>query len=453
MDPIEKINPKSQYVISDRLNLFNIPPTLAQIREVFYTRYETQTLISECGKSGGTLVYIIPRDSNFTDLSQCFLYFKIQLVQNLTTVASTDPVSVCNNLGYSLIKHTEISLNGRSITPSFHTEHYKKFLESILFYGKNAKDTRLRTWGFADDQPGKMNSLLSYDPTEKKLHTDNSGLLTRRNLFNAATGTAELCIPLPTDLASCSNLLLNDIDMQIKLILNNKKFVIMCNDLVDYDFVLKQAYLYMCRVKADVPSIRAINTMLSHGETAKYPFRQNVVRLITLNEGVNTFVIDPVYLGRAPVRAIAGFVRSSAVNGKFSKNPFNFEHFHLTNLRFILDGKSYPSLYIQPSFDNNEFIRYYLELMRMCGISASNPDSNGISLEQYSNGLTLFGVEFAPSAVNEIGVFSEVKRGPLRIELQFKDNLTEPVTMVLYLEYENLLELNFDRKPHFQHSI
>jgi hypothetical protein len=451
MEVVSRINEKSKYVISDRFDYFKVPPTLAQIKDVFYTWHEPTTSISDCGKSESTISFEIPQDMHYVDLSKCFVYMQVQLIQGLAAAGPSDPVSVVNLLGYSLIRHTEVTLNGTSITPSHHTDPYKHFINTTLKYTGNAKDTKLHSWGFARDTAGQMNELLKLENNELK--SKNTGLLKRRSLFNPANCTVELFFPLGIDLANCPNFLPNGININVKLILNNKKFVLMCNDTSNYDYVIKKCQLQMCKVRADDATMSTIETVLAHGETAKFPYRQSIVRFITLNERVSSYSIDSVFSSKLPIRCVAGLVKTNALNGQFSLNPFDFQPFGLTYLSFVLNSKPYPTHQITPNFNANEFLKYYVELMNVAGIYMQNPDAIGISPEDYIKGLTLYGVDFCPSTINDAEVFTPVEFGPFRIEIRFDGNLTQSLTLVLLLEFQTLLEISRDRKVVFDHIL
>ena len=72
-----------------------------------------------------------------------------------------------------------------------------------------------------------------------------------------------------------------------------------------------------------------------------------------------------------------------------------------------------------------------------------------LTKEQWgTKGNTLFGFNFSPDTAddcNKVGYVSPIKRGTLRIDLRFASALTETINVLVFCEYDNLIEIDITR--------
>ena len=142
-----------------------------------------------------------------------------------------------------------------------------------------------------------------------------------------------------------------------------------------------------------------------------------------------------------PNRVIAGMVDSKAFNGSYTHNPFNFQHFNLKKINLTLDSKNIPYYKeIELNFDTNRYVRGYYTLFE--GIDKPVFISgNDISLKDYANGYTLFAFDISPDLCSG-DHFNLLKTGELKLELTFSKNLEQPVSLTVYMEFDNLIEID-----------
>ena len=75
----------------------------------------------------------------------------------------------------------------------------------------------------------------------------------------------------------------------------------------------------------------------------------------------------------------------------------------------------------------------------------------------YSDGNVMFGFNFAldlSDGCGIIGHLNPIRRGSLRVELKFKKPLSKSITVLLYCEFDNLIEVNSNRQlaPDFRNG-
>ena len=54
---------------------------------------------------------------------------------------------------------------------------------------------------------------------------------------------------------------------------------------------------------------------------------------------------------------MVGCVRNTAYNGVYNENPFNFEHFNLSNIAVHIDGQSDTVSSLELDFSNSLYLR------------------------------------------------------------------------------------------------
>jgi hypothetical protein len=96
----------------------------------------------------------------------------------------------------------------------------------------------------------------------------------------------------------------------------------------------------MRRLKVS-PELAVAQAKVLMTTTAKYPINWTKIKSFTVPAGLQSFSLHNVVIGQTPGRVIFGFVKYSALNGEYKRNPVNFEHFKLVYLGLIKDGVTY----------------------------------------------------------------------------------------------------------------
>jgi len=148
--------------------------------------------------------------------------------------------------------------------------------------------------------------------------------------------------------------------------------------------------------------------------------------------------------GQLPTRLVVGLLDNSAFNGCRDRNPFNFQHYNLSDILVYLDGQQQHSLKpIHPNFEESQFVLAYNNLFS--GTCKLNRDEgNHISREDFDKGYAQYAFDLTVDQVED-DHFNLVRQGNLRLSLKVANAVAHLVTVVAFAEFDNVIELDRDR--------
>ena len=128
-------------------------------------------------------------------------------------------------------------------------------------------------------------------------------------------------------------------DVKIKLIRSSDSFSLMATGAnPSYKVIIKNASVFVRKVKIS-PGVMLGHMKALEKGTAKYPFKRNLCKMVSIPQGNLSLTQDHVFLGQLPTRIVLGCVTNDAFNGRYGKNPFNFQHFNVNYLTVHMDGE------------------------------------------------------------------------------------------------------------------
>ena len=122
-------------------------------------------------------------------------------------------------------------------------------------------------------------------------------------------------------------------------------------------------------------------------------------------------------------------IDNDAYNGNYAKYPFNAKNNAINFLAVYVDGRQVPAKPLQPNFATGKH---------------AQDEGNELTRDDFGNGYTFFGFDLTPDACDG-GCFHLVRKGNLRIEIYFAAALAQTVNVVVYSEFEAVLEIDKGR--------
>ena len=394
----------------------------------FITIYPSSVL-----QDNGPFDFIIPSDGqDFTDLPFTRLEGCIEIL-NLAgvTLTETDINAYVNLLPQSLFKQIEVSVNNTQIADlSTPTYAFKSYIETVLTYPKDAKETTLLLEHFNKDTLEKENIFTLL----------NSISFNKRNQF-AKKGKIYFSMLLHIDFFHSTKLLLPGCEIKLKFIRNSDTFSLL-GDTLQAKIKFHELKLMIRRVTVE-PTIASKIEDAINKTPAIYPITQSKIKTFLIPKDVRQERISNIFRGVLPRSIIVGFVTTDAANGAINANPFKFEHFKLDHFQMYINGDPLLTEAFQPDFANLKFFREYRWFMDNLGW-AHDKESNGVTMEEFKTNTFFLPFDLSPDLSNG-ATLSQLKEGSLDVLVSFSENLAQNVQMIVFATFNELLLIDKDR--------
>jgi hypothetical protein len=165
--------------------------------------------------SNGPLEFRIIGSADYIDLSHTQLFVTAKISnKDGSDLDASDTVAPVNNFCSSLFEHLTLELNNRSITVPSNCYRYRSFIETLLNYGAEAKDTHLAAGLFRHDESGKFDDVSS------------AGFKARKALVNK-NGEIELSTYIHNEISNQEKFLPGFLNLTYKFHRGNDQFSLM----------------------------------------------------------------------------------------------------------------------------------------------------------------------------------------------------------------------------------
>ena len=417
------------------LDIFSVPPTQTSIEHGTFVEYHPISSISQ----GAPIEFeVSSTGEEYLDLADSYLHVKAKIQRaNGDNVANDDQVGPVNNFLHALFSEVEVSLNGTLISASTATYPYRAYIENLLNYGLEAKQSQLTSELFYKDTAGKMDSA---NPAAAA--ADRNKGLARRVDFTGGNAVVDMIGKLHSDIFYIDRYMMNEVNVKLKLSRSKDEFSLMWTGDNAFRVFIVSASLFVRKVKIS-PSVFLAHAKTLENGMAKYPIKRVICKAFTVPTGYRDVTSERLFSGTLPTRVIIGCVDNDAFNGNKAKNPFNFKNFDLTELSVYLDGQQQTIKPLKCNYASNQFISAYMTLFS--GTGRQNRDLGiDIGRSEYKDGYALYAFDLTPDMSQE-GHFNLIKQGSLRLDMKFGTALPNTITVVAYGEFENLIEIDRSR--------
>ena len=416
--------------VKSELDLFTGPVTQKSIESSQWTVYQPLTALD----AGGPIEFLIPGSGNdYTDLASLQVFVRFKIVQgDGTDLGAGANVAPVNNFLHSMFSQIDVSLNGTLVTPSTNTYAYRSYIETLLSYGSDAKQSHLTGSLWYKDTAGHMNARGD----------DNTGFIARRAL-TADSREVELMGRLHVDAFTLSHLLPCGVDTKVRMVRSKDAFALMAPAAAPgCRIVIRSIGLYVRKVKLN-PEVQMAHITAWELGTAKFPMVRVDCKSFSITAGTLSHTHENLYMGVIPKRIILMMVDNAGYNGDYTRNPFDARHNNINFLTLVVDGRQVPSKPLQPDFPRNRCIRSYMNLFEATGKSGED-EGNDISRADFAAGYTVFAFDLTPDCCDGAH-FNLVRQGTVGAEMNFETPLPRPMNVVVYAEFETVMEIDRSR--------
>ena len=257
----------------------------------------------------------------------------------------------------------------------------------------------------------------------------NTGLETRSE-WTKTSKTVELQGRIHSDLFNQEKLILNGVDLTVKLYRHKPEFCLLSADPAPaHKITIVDAIFYVKMIELTLSVFDAINTVLND-KNAQYAITRTTPKVFTVPRGQQSQHIDNAFLGEIPKCIAVCMMDNDSYNGNYKKNPFNFKHYNLTQIGISVNREQVPFKPLKLNFDEKLFVTAYSTLFSGTGKIHRNSRSI-IKREDYSEGYTII---VADMTLFEIGD-----------NFNLKEEGTLSIDVLVYAEYDNIIEIDSNR--------
>ena len=477
------VHPFSKRCDKSEIDLFRVPPTQQSLERGRWIDY---TPLSSVTNANNAITFLISGTDEYIDLSKTILTVTGNVTKadgaKLTGGGQTS-VAPVNNFLHSLFRQVDVYLNGKQVTPAMGTYAYRSYIETLLNYDVSAKESQFSSALYYKDTAGKMDDAGRL-PSEKEITyikgtynsnnapvdadketvsitepgTGNQGFA-KRHQFITSGNQFVLSGPIFSDIFMTDRLLLNMLDLKVVLNRSTDDFCLMDKNAkgsgISPKVHLTDVVLKIRKVKVDQAVSDGVERMLKQ-TPALYPIRRVECKILTIPDQLPNIRQDNIFSGLIPNLFVFGLVDVDAANGVYGKNPYNFQHFGVTNVSLTANGQEIPFKQltlkypkaangkVNPTDDGDlDFDEAYNTLFSGTGKIYSNAGLD-ITREDYPGGYALYAFDLTPDMCNSSDYFNTVQRGSLTLALTLAKQ-DHAIGMVCYGDFENVIRIDAER--------
>lgn len=381
------------------------------------------------GVGGGSPYEIeLPFDpSSFLDMSSLRLRTVARVTrQDGSDLGIGDVVAPINLFGSSLWSRTEVVLDdlyGNQSSAEY--SHFKNFLETILSYEGDARETHLRTQMFYQDTPGRMDHVNLVEAGGRQ---PNAGFVTRAQIAQLSRPFDVVC-PLPTDILRCSKHLVPGVKVTLKLTKENDAFLLMTDRPERrYRVEIVSMELKYARIVVDdkfkLPPLQIFPFPKTHMKKLNVP-QHSTAASLSIERG-----------GLIPKQILIFMVKASAAAGHYGENPFNFEHFGVNTMRLVVNGLDVPRGGLKFDWINEppKINDSLAELYTNIGVYRTDRGCS-VNRDGYAGGQFIVGFDLTPDKCNGRHLHRS-ETGTVTLELSFSTPVRQMTHVFAHCVYD-----------------
>ena len=444
---------RSAGVRNPMLDLFDVPPTdlsLIASRHVPINPFTTGV---------NPIDFQIDPQEDFIDLNNS--YFEVELrmkLDNGTDMAVGTRVTVCNNLVHSIFKQINVRLNGTLISPQTDTYHHKAFLNAVMYNDRDDGETILKPEGWFNalqirdqtDNAATANQLNPAHADFAAMPEDEQKWIKSRTQFLDGKKVIFKFKPY-LEVFHLSKLLVPGVQIQIQMYLNPSDIWSQTHggernirSFTNEDISVK---LFLNQKKVEPSVYRSLMTEFTGPKRVTYPTVRSEIRTYNHAADQRVFEANNIFHGQLPNRVVVALLDQTAFNGHFEKYPFSYKPFNLTSIKQLVRGEEYPytTLELDHANSSKDYRGYHrflqaTECLRRRKGNMVRPEDWG-----YGKNCTLFVFDNTANGALSSAVLNPVQSGEVSIVIRFGADPGVNLTVLVYGEFENLLEINSNK--------
>ena len=442
------------------LEWFKVLPTQTSIEKSATVEYQSLTAL----RPNVPLEFYIPASTeDYFDLLNSRLYICCKIVTAAGAECTAAQIAApVNDLLNSLWSNVELYLNDRLVSHSNNMHGYLSMISHLIHDSEESLESERSMRLIYKDTAGGMNctNALLRNPEGiifgLDLADDDGGIVDEeqgnRGLYlryrqTRQSKNVELMGPLRIDMFEQDRYLPNGVDVKLRFHPQKRTFALMA-EANQFKIDITEAYLLMRKVRPSPGVLLGHSDALAKGP-AKFPITRKECKCFAVSNGLRSFKKDNIFLGQLPKRIVIGMVASDAFSGLVTENPYNFQHFNINHLQMYVDGEPVRNQPLRPDLASGKYLQCYETLFR--GLNRLDGEKGSIiKRSDWDKGYSLLAFDLTPDMDSD-DHYALIKHGNLRVDIEFANALAESINILVYAEFDNVIEITADRHVAFDY--
>ena len=395
----------------------------------------------QSGKNGVPFHFILPADpTRYTNMRNIRFSGELRVwnsTKNAEPKADED-WSVINNYQQSLISHVNCKINDQEINdPGSKTYAYRSFIETLLNYTKEYKETILRTSGWVEDEARKGKDKFS----SKTGDANYNKACKERRVGIATGGWKEFDILLHHDVITSIRNLPPGYRMEFTITRTSDAFLFVQPEANKdiYKIELRRVHLRMERREV---ADRVLQNYLSQvgSKIARLPLTRNYVRAYPVQKGqTDLSCYNIINTDVFPKKLTASFVYQKNYDGTVYTNPFYFEYIPLRQASLIINSVHEPQTPLDTTTTGNKKLSVFHYFCENTGGSQRDSLCGTVDYDKYYGGYHLIPFDLTPNKDNG-AKRQRMSGGTISVNMRTETALTDNIVVILYASYDSTIE-------------
>ena len=247
----------------------------------------------------------------YLDLANTYLLIRAKVVRGVGNDLAADiSVAPVNNCLHFLFSQVDVYLNDTLVKPSSNTYPFRAYVDTVLSYGAEAKNTQLTSQLWYKYTAGHMDSTT--------VDSGNTGLVERR-MHIWESRVVEMMGRLNVDLFLQDRILLNGVSVNIRLVRSKDAFSLIASAQNPvYKVQTVDEVLFACKAVLN-PTVQMAHIKALEKGTSKYEKRSMDCKVYSIPQGAMPNTYENLFLGALTKRLILWCIDNDVYNGEYSK--------------------------------------------------------------------------------------------------------------------------------------
>jgi len=271
--------------------------------------------------------------------------------------------------------------------------------------------------------------------------TVDTGQIARAN-FVKESKVVELSSPIHCNFFSLNRYIPPQTEVVLTLKRAPSDFVLLKNASTtanEYKIELLVAKLQVVRLTLSDPFPSQFEKTLT-SKNGKILFKRSEIKLSYIPTTVYNSIHQNLLVGKLPEKVIFSLVPSTALAGNITLNPCSFKANGLRNIKVIVDSDGITTQEISVDATSGIIMEGYRSLLTLMQTADQGLP---FSRSKYADGNMFFSFNLMPQ--NAQSTMQPIKMGTVRVELTFGAQVTVPLTLITYAQYDSVLEFDSQR--------